>query len=156
MRLISFNVRSVVTLLKCKLRNGLLGFLNNQSPDLFLASYAKIIKYSQKKNDKRLEKCKLVTPLLSAHVTICLPQPQCFLSQPSGKQNLLLNKPSCQHNKERSILVFPGDFYQKSSNKHICNTMSVNNINFPPSQVPFFFVYVHVEVFHTLKITQLF
>ena len=86
---------------------------------------------------------------------ICLPQPQCFLSQPSGKQNLQPDKPSCKHNKERSILVFPGDFYQKSSNKCICKIVSFNKMNFPPPQIPLF-IYVHVKVFHTLKITKLF
>ena len=100
-------------------------------------------------HDGRL-KMQRVTPLLSAHVAICIPQPQCFLFQPSGKQNLQSNKPSCKHNKERSILVFPGEFYQKSSTKYIYNTESVNKMNSPPSQIPFF-IYAHVEVFDTTQ-----
>lgn len=57
MRLVNFDVRSVVTLLKCKLRNELVAFFITSYLIYVLQRSAKIIEYSQK-NDRELEKCK--------------------------------------------------------------------------------------------------
>ena len=57
MRLVNFDVRSVVTLLKCKLRNELVAFFITSHLIYVLQRSAKIIEYSQK-YDRELEKCK--------------------------------------------------------------------------------------------------